>query len=46
MLGLGDAMRDTNDIQDHSVKWPDFREGIDSFVERRPPKFPPLRLDS
>src|SRR6201996_4754861 len=24
---------------------PDFREGIDSFLQKRPPKFPPLRAD-
>ena len=24
---------------------PDFREGIDSFLRKRPPKFPPLRAD-
>jgi len=24
---------------------PDFREGIDSFVQKRPPRFPPLADD-
>ena len=24
---------------------PDFREGIDSFIQQRPPKFPPLPAD-
>jgi enoyl-CoA hydratase/carnithine racemase len=45
MLGLGPAMDETNAIMDRSVKWPDFKEGISSFVERRPPEFPPLHPD-
>jgi enoyl-CoA hydratase/carnithine racemase len=45
MLDLGPAMKETNALQDRSVKWPDFKEGIASFVERRAPRFPPLHQD-
>ena len=45
MLDLGPAMKEINAIQDRSVKWPDFQEGIASFVERRPPRFPSLHPD-
>jgi enoyl-CoA hydratase/carnithine racemase len=32
-------MRDANRLMDESAKRPDFKEGVASFVERRPPKF-------
>lgn len=37
---LGAAMTETQDLMDASVTWPDFKEGIASFRERRPPRFP------
>ncbi len=45
MQPLGEAMRETEALQAASVKWPDFQEGIASFVERRPPKFPRVEVD-
>jgi len=44
MSPLGEAMADTDERMAASNKWPDFKEGIASFMERRPPKFPPLDL--
>ena len=45
MLTLGPAMEDMGQLVQRSVHWPDFKEGISSFVERRPPEFPPLHFD-
>jgi hypothetical protein len=28
-----------------TAEGPDFREGIDSFLQKRPPRFPPLAGD-
>jgi enoyl-CoA hydratase/carnithine racemase len=39
MLPLGEAMRDTNRLMDESLRRPDFKEGVASFLERRPPRF-------
>jgi enoyl-CoA hydratase/carnithine racemase len=43
-MPLGDAMRDTNTLMAESLKRDDFREGVRSFMERRPPKFRPLQV--
>jgi enoyl-CoA hydratase/carnithine racemase len=43
-MPLGDAMRDTNTLMAESLKRDDFREGVRSFMERRPPKFKPLQV--
>ena len=40
MQPLGDAMDETERLMADSVTWPDFNEGIASFVERRAPRFP------
>ncbi len=40
MERLDDSMRDTEARMAASVKRPDFKEGIASFMERRPPEFP------
>lgn len=40
MLPLGQSMQDTNRLQDLTVTLPDFREGLQSFLERREPRFP------
>ena len=37
---LGTALTETQALMDASVTWPDFKEGIASFRERRPPQFP------
>ncbi|ULE33293.1 enoyl-CoA hydratase [Mycobacterium sp. IDR2000157661] len=48
-----DTMRDVFEASDHAEKLmhesmtrPDFIEGITSFFEKRPPKFPPLKEES
>lgn len=38
-MSLGDAMRESNEWMAHSLKQDDFKEGVASFVERRPPNF-------
>lgn len=38
-MELGDAMRETNEWMADSLEQDDFKEGVASFVERRPPKF-------
>jgi enoyl-CoA hydratase/carnithine racemase len=40
-VDLAAAMADTNRLMAASLKEPDFKEGVASFVERRPPRFPP-----
>jgi enoyl-CoA hydratase/carnithine racemase len=39
---LATATTDAYTYMDQSFERPDFREGVDSFVERREPRFPPL----
>ncbi len=39
MLPLGEAMRDSNQLMAQSLERADFREGVASFVEKRPPRF-------
>jgi enoyl-CoA hydratase/carnithine racemase len=45
-MPLGDAMRDTNKLMAESLKRDDFKEGVRSFMERRPPQFKPLKVGS
>ncbi len=42
MMPLGQAMDETNRAMDESVQRADFREGVRSFLEQRPPVFPRL----
>lgn len=42
MMPLGPAMAETNQAMDESLKRGDFREGVRSFLEQRPPVFPRL----
>ena len=41
---LDEACRDDR-VRAVVLTGPDFREGIDSFIQKRPPEFPPLRAD-
>ena len=38
-MPLGEAMLETNDLMAVSLEKDDFREGVRSFIEKRPPKF-------
>jgi len=40
--GLERSTADAVEYMEGSFERPDFREGVESFVERRPPDFPPL----
>lgn len=40
--GLDEALEDANRLMGESFGRPDFGEGVQSFVERRPPRFAPL----
>ena len=42
MLPIGDALADANRLMHESFRRPDFAEGVASFVEKRPPAFPPV----
>lgn len=41
---LGEAARESIELMAESLKRPDFREGVSSYIEKRPPKF--TRLSS
>ena len=43
-MPLGESMKDTNKLMAESLKRDDFREGVRSFMERRPPQFKPLKV--
>ena len=38
-MPLGEAMLETNDLMAVSLEKDDFREGVRSFIEKRPPNF-------
>lgn len=40
--GFAPSMRETMELMRASLKRPDFREGVASFVEKRPPRFAPV----
>jgi enoyl-CoA hydratase/carnithine racemase len=42
MVPLGEAMQESNRLMAESLGRPDFKEGVASFVEKRPPRFPPI----
>jgi enoyl-CoA hydratase/carnithine racemase len=39
MRPLGPAMEAVEELQEASMNWPDLKEGIAAFVEKRPPAF-------
>lgn len=41
-MELGDALAETNVLMSNSLRAPDFKEGVASFVEKRLPNFQPL----
>jgi len=43
-MPLGDSLRESNTWMDESLKREDFREGVRSFLERRPPAFKRVRI--
>jgi len=44
-MPLGEAMRESNAWMDESLQRDDFREGVRSFLERRPPAFRRISAD-
>lgn len=45
LLPYRDAMAETQKLMDESLSRPDFKEGVASFLERRPPKFSRIQVD-
>lgn len=43
-MPLGEAMKETNTLMAESLSRPDFREGVRSFIEKRPPEFARLEI--
>lgn len=41
-----EAVAESDDLMRASFEWPDVREGVNSYLERRPPAFPPLATRS
>jgi hypothetical protein len=39
---FGSALRQAYRAMGHAATAPDFREGVDSYLQNRPPVFPPL----
>lgn len=44
-MSLGPAMKETNELMAESLGREDFKEGVHSFLERRPPKFKRITID-
>jgi enoyl-CoA hydratase/carnithine racemase len=44
-MSLGDAMRETNAWMAESLRREDFREGVRSYIEKRPPHFKRVKAD-
>ncbi|MEM7340682.1 MAG: enoyl-CoA hydratase [Actinomycetota bacterium] len=42
LMSLDDAMDESNRLMRESLRRPDFKEGVASFVEKRPPQFAPF----
>ena len=46
MASLGEAMTDSNELMAESLTRGDFKEGVDSFLEKRPPRFERIKVDA
>ncbi len=46
MMPLGEAMVETERLMRESLERPDFREGVRSFIEQRPPRFERIKSPS
>ena len=44
-MELGDAMQETNRLMAESLQRGDFKEGVTSFLEKRPPEFARIKVD-
>lgn len=44
-MALGEALKESNAWMDESLKREDFREGVRSFIERRPPSFKRVKVE-
>lgn len=44
MQPLGEAMQEANRLMSESLAKPDFKEGVASFTEKRPPKFSRIKI--
>ena len=44
-MPLGEAMRETNQLMAESLARDDFREGVRSYIEKRPPTFSRIKVD-
>ena len=44
MASLGEAMTDSNELMAESLERSDFKEGVDSFLEKRPPRFERIKV--
>jgi enoyl-CoA hydratase/carnithine racemase len=46
MMALSEAMAESNRFMRESLRRPDFKEGVASFLEKRPPEFAPYTPDA
>ncbi|MGI9322343.1 MAG: enoyl-CoA hydratase/isomerase family protein, partial [Pseudomonadales bacterium] len=44
-MPLGEAMQETTKLMAESLKRDDFKEGVRSFIEKRPPAFTKIKVD-